>query len=66
MDISSLDKFYPPCGPCAFCGHPDKRHRLWDIFLDDPESDENVAADYDTSVEHVREVRRLRPYKPTP
>lgn len=64
MDISVLDKFYTPCGPCAFCGHPDKRHRLWDMFLDSPDSVEQIAADYDTSVEHVREVRRLKPYRP--
>ena len=32
-DIAELDRFYPPCGPCAFCGHRDKRHRLWDAWM---------------------------------
>ena len=63
MKYSALDQFYAPCGPCAFCGHKDKRHRLWDMFMDSPDSDEDVAMDYDTSVEHVRMVRELRPWR---
>jgi hypothetical protein len=33
------------------------------MFLDSPDSDEEVAREYDTSVEHVMMVRKLRPYK---
>ena len=63
MEISSLDKYYAPCGPCFFCGHPDKRHRLWDMFLESTESDEDLAWQYETPIEHVKEVRRIRPYR---
>jgi hypothetical protein len=62
-DYAALDKFYAPCGSCAFCGGPDKRHRLWDMFIDSPDSDEEVARQYDTPVEHIRLVRKLRPYR---
>lgn len=62
-DIAELDKYYLPCGPCAFCGHSDKRHRLWDMFIDSPESDESLAADYREEIEHIRAVRRIRPYR---
>lgn len=30
--LAALDHDFPPCGPCAFCGGPDKRHRLWDAI----------------------------------
>jgi hypothetical protein len=33
------------------------------MFMDSPDSDEDVAMDYDTSVEHVRMVRELRPWR---
>lgn len=62
-DISELDRFFPPCSPCAFCGHKDKRHRLWDAFMENPDSDEDVAMEYETPVEHVRLVRKIRPYR---
>ena len=29
-DLSTLDRWFPRCGPCALCGHADKRHRLWE------------------------------------
>jgi hypothetical protein len=61
--IAALDQFYPPCGPCAFCDLPDKRHRLWDSMLDSPDDDKAVAWEFDTTIEHVRAVRRVRPYR---
>lgn len=57
--ISELDKHYPFCGPCAMCGGPDKRHRLWDVILDSPEGDEELAEELGLTVEHVRDVRRI-------
>ena len=62
-DIAELDKYYHPCGPCAFCGHHDKRHRMWDMFMDSPESDVELAADYHVDKEYVTAVRRIRPYR---
>lgn len=62
-DLSILDQWYPPCGPCAFCGHVDKRHRLWDMWIDSPDSDEVIAFVYDTQIEHVKAVRQIRPYR---
>ena len=65
-DLSELDQYYRPCGPCAFCGHEDKRHRLWDTFMsmaeggDEPEF---IAACFEEEVEHVKAVLRLRPYE---
>lgn len=32
-DISALYReFFPPAGPCAFCGWPDKHHRVYDAI----------------------------------
>lgn len=61
--IATLDRFYPPCGPCALCGHRDKRHRLWDSLMDTPGTDEGVAREYDVTVEEVQAVRAIRPYR---
>ena len=38
MSVQILDLLYPYAGECAFCGHPDKRHRLADSMI------ENVRA----------------------
>jgi hypothetical protein len=65
-DLSQLDKYYPPCGSCLFCGHPDKRHRLWDTFLSllaGGESIEFIARLYNTDVKHVELVNELKPYQ---
>ena len=63
MQLSDLDKWFPPCGPCAFCGHPDKRHRLWDMLIDSPDPPEMLANMYDLSLEAVQAVQQIRPYK---
>jgi len=68
-DIAELDQYYPPCGPCAFCGHRDKRHRLWDTIMAQYDnagtSVEEIARWYDVEPEHVRAVLRIRPYRMT-
>jgi hypothetical protein len=64
--MKELDKYYPPCGKCWFCGHHDKRHRLWDAFLSmiqGGETPEFVAKLYDTPLDHVLTVIRLKPYQ---
>lgn len=64
--IEELDQYYRPCGPCIFCGHEDKRHRLWDTFMDMNEggdSPEVIAACFETPLDHVKAVLRLKPYK---
>ena len=58
-----LDSHYSFCGPCAFCGHPDKRHRLWDALIDSPETEDMLVREYGVTLEHVKAVRRIRPYR---
>ena len=65
-DLKELDKFYSPCGPCAFCGFHDKRHRLWDAWigmLNAGDTPEDLADEYEADIEHVKAVQRLRPYQ---
>ena len=33
-----------PAGPCLVCGHPDKRHRMWDAIRDRFLAGESLAA----------------------
>jgi hypothetical protein len=64
--ISYLDKYYAPCGPCALCGHRDKRHRLWDAFLTLSEngySPDEISEEHDVSIEHVEAVLLILPYR---
>jgi hypothetical protein len=54
---SVLDVLYPYAGPCAFCGHYDKRHRMADAIVENVragDSVEMVAEGYDLSEEAVR------------
>lgn len=63
---AELDELFPPRGPCGLCGHPDARHRIWDMILDSPESDRDAADEYGVSVAAVEAVRRIRPYREQP
>ena len=58
-----LDRYFKPCGPCLFCGHPDKRHRLWDSIIGLDESDELTSRLYDYPVEAIKLVRKIKPYQ---
>ena len=61
--ISQLDKYYPPCGKCAFCGHKDKRHRLWDTWLALRDMGaEWITVAYDVDIEYVELVLEIKPY----
>lgn len=60
--ISKLDKYFPPCGECWFCGHRDKRHRLWDAILALDEPDECIAALYDEPIEAIKLIKEIKPY----
>lgn len=54
--VARLDELWPPCGPCAFCGGPDKRHRLWDMIKGrhaEGETVEALAEDYGVTTEHI-------------
>ncbi len=66
-DIAELDQWFPPRGPCAFCGHRDARHRLWDTMLAGVEdgnwTPQQTADDLEHSVEAVEAVLRIRPYR---
>ena len=63
--IEQLNKYSNPCGECMFCGHKDKRHRLWDAWLsmsiagDTPEF---IARIYEEKPEYVKLVLKLKPY----
>jgi hypothetical protein len=55
----NLDKHFAPRGACGLCGHPDARHRIYDAMSSRHsagESVEEIADDYDTTPEVVREV----------
>ena len=65
--IAELDRWYPPCGPCAFCGFHDKRHRLWDVWIAEADAGitaEDIADDFDQPIKYVEAVLRIRPYQP--
>lgn len=65
-ELATLDEWFPPRGPCAFCGHEDARHRLWDTILDSADDDATTAWAFDVPVEAVRAVRAVRPYQDEP
>lgn len=51
------DQFGPHAGPCAFCGHHDKRHRLIDSVVGAVlagDSVEDTADDMDLNVQTVQ------------
>ena len=61
-----LDKHFPFSGPCGFCGHPDKRHRLWDSILARWECGDmvkEIMREYVYTEEAIHRVIELRPYK---
>lgn len=63
---AELDLHFPPAGPCAFCGGPDKRHRLWDVFIGRAEAGETaaeIADDYGYSLAAVEAVLKWQPYQ---
>lgn len=69
MNLHELDVHFAPCGPCAFCGFRDKRHRLWDAIIgsaDAGDSAETIAAAYDLPLPAVELVLELRPYERDP
>jgi len=64
--ISHLDRWFPPAGPCAFCGHADKRHRLWDALLGSHRVGQPVselAQFYELPLEAVQAVIHEQPYQ---
>lgn len=76
---AGLDYWFPPCGPCAICGGPDKRHRLGDALYGawrGGDSMEFIARDYDlrhlaviaNNVAYELAVRghRRRPFRARP
>jgi len=69
IDIAQLDKWFPPAGPCAFCGHRDRRHRLWDTFMSYQaagEPIEVIGEDFPSDRrEAIEAVLRIRPYRRT-
>lgn len=57
VDKAAFDLAFPLCGPCAFCGQQDARHRVIDAIQDRHRAGDTVAElakDYDVSEEAVR------------
>lgn len=54
----SLDiALYPYVGPCAFCGRPDKRHRMFDSIRDMARAGDSaqlLADEFDLDLSAVR------------
>ena len=47
---------YPYAGPCAFCGRPDKRHRMFDAIRENHRAGDSIgmlANLYDLTAEQV-------------
>jgi len=62
----TLDKHFPWAGPCALCGHVDRRHRTWDALMDAADhgrSVREIASWHEVPLSAVRKVLRVRPYK---
>ena len=62
MGEPNYDLLGPFAGECAFCGGPDKRHRMYDAVvacLRAGDSRESVARGYDLPLETVLEIERL-------
>jgi hypothetical protein len=58
-DWPTIDAKWPYCGPCAFCGCADKRHRLFDAMrgrVRAGESRKSVAEDYGCSMDALLAV----------
>jgi hypothetical protein len=55
--LAVREGLWPYRGPCAFCGSPDSRHRLFDTLRAAPEADTEVAREYRVPVGLVRIVR---------
>lgn len=55
----TIDRLLPYRGPCAFCGGPDARHRIFDAIVDRfnaGEAIEEIADDLGLAEELVRVV----------
>ena len=55
----ALTFWFAEAGPCGLCGAPDKRHRLWDVLIASPETDETLAWCYNYSVAAIHAVRTV-------
>lgn len=56
-----------PAGPCAFCGHPDRRHRMWDTIrkrFSAGESIKALATDYGYAPREIEQWLRLAMTEP--
>lgn len=69
LTIADLDQWFPPCGPCAFCGFHDQRHRVWAAIMDRAAAGETaaeLALDYGVPVAAIEAVLSVRPYEHEP
>lgn len=69
LELEDLAQWWPKCGPCAFSGHPDKRHRVWGAIIERHragESTESLAEDFGVPEEAVEAVLWVLPYAEAP
>ena len=59
---SIIDSHIPFKGSCAFCGHQDARHRIFDAIMERPECTKTISYDYELPVMIVNRIKRLKPY----
>ena len=63
-EIAQLNKWFTPAGPCAFCGHRDKRHRIWDtIMLAEAAGETAIGIAWWLELTVIEAVLRIRPYR---
>jgi hypothetical protein len=63
--ITQLERWFPPRGGCAFCGHKDARHRLWDTIIERHTAGDSIAFladDYGKPRQAIKAVLTIRPY----
>ena len=59
----TLDDYFPFRGPCAFCGSPDARHRLFDSingFHEAGNTVEEIAEEFEYPVEAILAALEVR------
>jgi len=63
LNVDEINKYFPFRGGCAFCGHPDARHRIFDAIIERADNNEILADDYECPEAVVKMIKDLKPYR---